>query len=122
MEAWMLPARYSYPSARSCSVWMWGAPVMIFSASAIASASGCVSTLVSRWQRRDQLPARQVVQRHHGLVGPHVPGVRDPPLARLAPVGVVVERRSGDDDPVLDRDDRVLERPDALGGVAVHGD
>src|SRR5579863_9247070 len=40
----MWPARYSYPSARSASSRMCGAPVMIRSASATASANDWVST------------------------------------------------------------------------------
>src|SRR6266852_6066519 len=46
--------------------------------------------------RRDP-EARQVVERHHGLVGANVAGVRDPPPAGLTTrVPVLVERRSRD--------------------------
>src|ERR1700704_5222811 len=105
---------------------------MTFSASAIASLNGCVSTLLAFVtgrlfvtgfpQLRGDPEARQVVEGHHGLVGAHVPGMRDPPPAVLAAlVPVPVERRARDHDPELGRDHRVLERPGAMGGISVHG-
>src|SRR5271169_360892 len=104
---------------------MCGAPAMIFSASASASANGCVSIsrhLVSI-ELCDHLEAGQIVKGHHRLVGAHVAGVRDSPAAVRAPfVPVVIERRARDHDAELGRDHRVLERPDAGGGVTVHGD
>jgi hypothetical protein len=67
--------------------------------------------------------ARQVIERHHGLVGAHVPGVRDPPAAvRAALVPVLVEGRALDHDAVFGGDHGVLERPRAAGHLAVHGD
>src|SRR5215469_18202813 len=67
--------------------------------------------------------ARQVVQRHCGLVRAHVAGVRDPPPTVIAArVAVFIERRAGDHYAVLGRDDRVLEGPGTAGRVAVHDD
>src|SRR6266702_1019641 len=110
---------------------------MIFSASSTASANGLVSTATLRTRtcsslrhgtgrsrrrpaiRRDP-EARQVIEGQRGLVGAHVPCVRDPPLAVLAArVPVLVERRARDHHPVLGRDHRVLEAPGAGGRVAV---
>src|SRR5690349_18704228 len=97
---------------------MNGAPAMSFSASARASASGCVSNM-SLTELGSDPEARQVVQRHHRLVGAHVTGMRDPPPAVLAAlVPVLVERRARDHDPVFRCDHRVLERPGAVGGVS----
>src|SRR5947207_15731761 len=106
---------------------MNGAPAMSFSASASASASGWVSTVLffvtGFPQLRGDPEARQVVQRHHRLIGAYVPGMRDPPPAVLAAlVPVLVEGRARDHDAVLGGDHCVLERPGAAGRVPVHAD
>src|SRR5437660_2921227 len=103
---------------------MNGAPAMSFSASASASASGWVSTVLffvtGFSQLRGDPEARQVVQRHHRLVGAHVPGMRDPPLAVLAAfVPVLVVRRARDHDPALGLGPRILDTPSAAGVGAV---
>ena len=83
---------------------------------------GTPATGISRQLRRE-LEARQVVQRHHRLVGAHVAGVRDPPPAVLAArVAVLVERRALDHDAELGRDHGVLEPPGPGGRVAVDVD
>src|SRR5690349_11566689 len=133
----MCPARYSYPSARSASLRMCGAPVMSRSASATASANDWVSTgtpsMAASQSRtgsrnasttcgsgarllrppvRGELQARHVVQRHHHLVGADVAGMRDPPPAILAAgVTVLVERGALDHDVELGGDHGVLEGP-----------
>src|SRR5215831_14261320 len=100
---------------------MCGAPAMICSASASASANACVRTLRSQLRREPE--ARQVIEGQHGLVGAHVPGMRDPPAAVLAAlVAVLVERRALYHHAVLGGDHGVLERPGPAGLVAVDGD
>ena len=82
----------------------------------------CVSGCIGCGQA-DEPEARQVVKRHHRLVGAHVPGVGDPPPAvRAAGVAVLVEGRALNDRAILRRDHEVLEPPGATGGVTVHGD
>src|SRR5215471_10663766 len=144
----MCPARYSYPSARSASLRMCGAPVMSRSASATASANDWVSTgtpsMAASQSRtgsrnasttcrsggrllrpavRGELQARHIVQRHHHLVGADIAGVRDPPPAVAAPcVTVLVERGALDHHAVLSGDHGVLERPGPGGRGAVNVD
>src|SRR5215472_7536914 len=144
----MCPARYSYPSARSASLRMCGAPVMSRSASATASANDWVSTgtpsmdasqsrtgsrnasttchsgaRLLRPAVRGELQARHIVERHHHLVGADVAGVRDtPPAVLAARVTVLVESGPLDHHAVLGGNHRVLEGPGPGGRVTVDDD